>query len=161
MDETVARRRALALWEEGQRQQAQGEIDEAIATYTRSIEVFPTAEAFTFRGWAKSFQGNIDAAIEDCHRAIQVDPGYGNPYNDIGCYLLQKGDLDEAIPWLEKAKTSPRYEPRHFPFMNLGRVYAAKGRLYEAVHEFEAALEIAPGDEACLKALGRIRGKLN
>ena len=28
----------------------------------------------------------------------------GNAYNDIGVYLMQKGQLDEAIAWLEQAK---------------------------------------------------------
>ena len=32
-------------------------------------------------------------------------PTFGNPYNDIGAYLIAKGELDEAIEWLEKAKT--------------------------------------------------------
>ena len=53
----------------------------------------------------------------------QVDQTFGNPYNDIGSYLVKKGEFDEAIEWLEKAKTAPRYEPRHFPYMNLGRIY--------------------------------------
>ena len=59
-------------------------------------------------------------------------PEFGNPYNDIGAYLIEKGQLDEAIGWLEKAKTAERYEPRHFPFMNLGRIYAAKGMVISA-----------------------------
>lgn len=39
-----------------------------------------------------------------------------------------RGDLERAIEWIEKAKMAPRYEPRHFPYMNLGRIYAQKGR---------------------------------
>jgi Tfp pilus assembly protein PilF len=54
--------------------------------------------------------------------AIEVDPTFGNPYNDIGAYYIGKGELDEAVQWLEKAKRAPRYEPRHFPYMNLGRL---------------------------------------
>jgi Tfp pilus assembly protein PilF len=59
--------------------------------------------------------GRIDDAIAECHRAIEIDPSFGNPYNDIGAYLIAKGELDEAVPWLEKAKTAPRYDPRHYP----------------------------------------------
>ena len=161
MDDEAKRRRAIELWETAQLHQQAGDFDLAIRIYTTSIEEFPTAEAFTFRGWAKSFTGRIDEAIEDCRRAIEVDPTFGNPYNDIGCYLLQKGDLEQAIPWLEKAKRSIRYEPRHFPFMNLGRIYAARGLLSQAIREFEGALAICPDEPFCIAAVSTLRAKLN
>jgi Tfp pilus assembly protein PilF len=63
--------------------------------------------------------------------------------------------------WLEKAKTAPRYEPRHFPYMNLGRIYAQKWMVGRAIQEFEAALKIHPGEPTCLAALGQLRGSLN
>jgi Tfp pilus assembly protein PilF len=55
-------------------------------------------------------------------RAIEIDPEFGNPYNDIGVYLMQRDRLDDAVPWLERAKLAKRYEPRQFPYMNLGRI---------------------------------------
>jgi len=36
--------------------------------------------------------------------------------------LTQQDKLDESIWWLEKAKQAERYEPRQFPFLNLGRI---------------------------------------
>ena len=155
------RKQALELWEQAQEHHLSGDIDGAIALYTRSIEVCPTAEAYTFRGWAYSFQGRIEDAIAECKKAIDVDPSFGNPYNDIGSYLLKLGELEEAIGWLEKAKEAPRYEPRHFPYMNLGRVYAAQGMILRAIEEFEGALVIAPGDRVCLAALEKLREALN
>src|ERR1700758_3349802 len=99
-----ARSRALELWNEAMRFHMNNDLERAVALYTKSIEIFPTAEAYTFRGWAFQKMGRIDDAIAECQRAIEVDPSFGNPYNDIGAYLIAKGDLDEAIPWLEKAK---------------------------------------------------------
>jgi len=61
-------------------------------------------------------------------RAIELDPEFGNPYNDIGVCLMPRDKLDESIPWLEKAKQAKRYEPRQFPFMNLGQIYLRQGR---------------------------------
>ena len=55
--------------------------------------------------------------------AIAVDPAFGNPYNDIGAYLIELGREAEAITWLERAKRAARYEPRHYPYFNLARVY--------------------------------------
>ena len=71
--------------------------------------------------------------IQDCKKAIEIDPNFGNPYNDIGVYLMQIGLLDDAIPWFEKAKGAARYIPRHFPFLNLGHIYVAKESLQTAL----------------------------
>jgi Tfp pilus assembly protein PilF len=141
--------------------QREGEFERAIRLYKQSIEVYPTAEAHTFLGWTYSFQGRLDEAIEECHRAISVDPDFGNPYNDIGVYLMQKGQYDEALPWLEKAKQAPRYEPRHFPYLNTGRIYLATGEWLKALKEFEQAVEIMPDDSGARKALAKLRGRLN
>ena len=49
-------------------------LEEAILLYTRSIAVCPTAEAHTFLGWAYSFKNRLDDAIDECKKAISVDP---------------------------------------------------------------------------------------
>src|SRR5271169_2475145 len=161
MADSESRTRALELWSEAMRFQMNSDLERAVELYTKSIEVFPTAEAYTFRGWAFEGMGRIDDAIAECRKAIEVDPAFGNPYNDIGAYLIAKGELDEAVPWLERAKQAPRYEPRHFPYMNLGRLYAAKGMLQQAIREFERALELQPGDPTCEAFLARLRATLN
>ena len=139
----------------------QGDLEQAIRLYQESLAIYPTAEAHTFLGWTYSFQGRIDEAIEECHKAIAVDPDYGNPYNDIGVYLMQKGDLDEAIPWLKKAKQAPRYESRQFPYMNLGRIYLRKGQWAEAMREFEEGVRVAPKDQNMRKLLHELRARFN
>jgi tetratricopeptide (TPR) repeat protein len=111
-------------------------------------------------GWAYSFQGRIDEAIAQCEIAIKLDPEFGNPYNDIGVYLMQQQKLDDAIPWLEKAKNTKRYEPRHFPYLNLGRVYSAKGMLQKALAEFRSALRLNPNDSAIAQLIEELESKL-
>jgi Tfp pilus assembly protein PilF len=152
---------ALGLWHEGYRLQMAGDLDGAIVAYRRSLAILPTAEAHTFLGWAMSFQGRLDEAIEECHPAIAVDPDFGNPYNDIGVYLMQQDKLDEAIPWLEQAKRAPRYEPRQFPYMNLGRIYIRQRKWWDALRELEGSVRAAPADKAAHKALHELRGRLN
>jgi Tfp pilus assembly protein PilF len=153
--------RALALWRDGTSSLLEGQIEEAIEAFTQSLRVRPTAEAYTFRGWAYSFQGQLDEAIEECRKAIATDPTFGNPYNDIGCYLMEKGKLDEAVNWFEQAKRAPRYEPRHFPYLNLGRLRAARGEFAEALVEFEEALRQNPGDPLALHFLQALRHHVN
>ena len=153
--------RALELWREGTEVLLAGRIDDAIALFTRSLEALPTAEAYTFRGWAYSFAGKLEEAILECRKAIATDPRFGNPYNDIGCYLMEQGRWDEAIPWFESAKKASRYEPRHFPYLNLGRLHASQGRVAEAIAELEGALTENPGDPVALRMLGQLRQQIN
>ena len=161
MSEADLRERAMALFQEAYAHQVRKDLDEAIRLYQESLAVYPTAEAHTFLGWTYSFQGRLDDAIAECHKAIAVDPDFGNPYNDIGVYLIERGDLDGAVPWLERAKQAPRYEPRHFPYMNLGRVYLRRGQWQEALRELEEAARLAPADPGARKMLHEIRARFN
>ncbi len=145
-------------FKEGYRLQMNGDLEGAIAAYKRSIELYPTAEAHTFLGWAYSFQGRIDEAIKECETAIQIDPDFGNPYNDIGAYLIELGRYEEAVPWLKKAMGARRYEPRHFPHANLGRVLVKLGRAKEAMLEFRKALQLEPNYAVARRELARLVG---
>ncbi len=154
-------RRARRLFAEAYHLQMSGRLEEAIARYRASLAEHPTAEAHTFLGWTYSFQGRLDEAIAECEKAIALDPDFGNPYNDIGSYLFKQGKLDDAIPWLERAIRAPRYEPRHFPHCNLGRIFWAKGLLNRAIAEFERALEIDPESRFARAALDAVRHQIN
>src|SRR5713226_5447421 len=124
--------------------QMAGDYDRAVELYLNSLELYPTAEAYTFLGWTYHFQGKIEEAIAECKHAIEIDPDFGNPYNDIGAYLIDLDRFDEAIFWLEQATQAKRYEPRHFPYFNLGRVYLAKGMINRARELFQKSLTIEP-----------------
>ena len=118
--------RAWEVLQDAYQAQMEGDYERAVELYQSSLELHPTAEAHTFLGWTYHFQGRIAEAIAECRRAIDLDPEFGNPYNDIGAYLIELGRFDEAIPWLERAVEAERYEPRHFPHYNLGRAYLGK-----------------------------------
>jgi len=139
MTTATPRERAGQILQEALQEQTAKRYENAILLYKRSISIFPTAEAHTFLGWAYSYLDRLDEAIDECRRAIALDPDFGNPYNDIGSYLMKQGKLDEAVVWLEKAKQASRYEPRHYPYLNLARLYAAQGRFEEAQRELSQA----------------------
>jgi Tfp pilus assembly protein PilF len=130
---------AQRLLKEAYNAQMKKRYTRAVSLYKKSIEAHPTAEAHTFLGWTYSFMDRLDDAIEECQLAIALDPDFGNPYNDIGSYLMKQGKPEEAIPWLERAKNAERYEPRHYPYLNLGRLYLQQGRFEEAQREFAQA----------------------
>ena len=149
--------KAVALWRQAYALHLMGAYEDAVDLYERSIEIQPTAEAHTFLGWSFSHIGRTEAAIAECKKAIPLDPDFGNPYNDIGVYLIDLGRLDEAIPWLEKAMGAKRYCCYEFPHYNLGRILLAKERLEDAERAFERALDYAPGYTPAMIGLEYIR----
>ncbi|HZE98628.1 MAG TPA: tetratricopeptide repeat protein [Planctomycetota bacterium] len=141
--------------------QMAGELEQAVDLYSKSIALNPTAEAHTFLGWTYSFQRKYREAIAECRRAIEVDPAFGNPYNDIGAYLIELGRWEEAIPWFEKAIDAPRYDPRHFPHFNLARVYIQTYEYGKAVGHLQRALELEPRYASAQKELRRLLCRMN
>ena len=79
----------------------------------------------------------------------------------LAAALKAQGQLDEAIPWLERAKEASRYEPRHFPYLNLGNIYLLRGHLGAAIKEFEEALRYAPDDPHLNGLVAEVRSRLN
>ena len=161
MDKETRQQRAEDLFGQAYQTQMDGDLDKAADLYSQSIALNPTAEAHTFLGWTYSEQGHLDEAIEECHEAIRLDPDYGNPYNDIGAYLMQKGEVDEAIDWFRQALRAARYESYCFPHMNLGRAYEWKRLWLRALGEYRLAAREKSDYQPALEGIARIRGLLN
>jgi tetratricopeptide (TPR) repeat protein len=151
------RRKALGHFYEAYHAQLRRDYSRAIEKYQQSIEVYPTAEAHTFLGWTYSFLGELENAIEECHRAIEVDPDFGNPYNDIGAYLIAKGNYTEAIPYLQRALDAKRYRAYHFAHFNLGRAKEYQGDVLNALRHYKKALELEPRYLIAYKAIEHLK----
>ena len=153
--------KAIELFKKAYKLQITGFLEDAITHYKKSLEIYPTAEARTFLGWTYSFMGWYEKAIEECHKAIEIDPDFGNPYNDIGAYYIELKRYEDAIPWLLKAKQAKRYESPQYPSFNLGRVYERLGRWLEAIREYEEAIELVPDYQLAYQALTRLQAAMN
>ncbi len=145
--------RAYALWRQGYLLHLNGRYQAAVDSFRESIEILPTAEGHTFLGWSLSMLGHLEQAIAECEKAIALDPDFGNPYNDIGAYLIDLGRPDEAVPWLEKAISAKRYCCYQFAHFNLGRVRVMQGNFHAARRSFERALRHDPDYQAARMAL--------
>ena len=156
MNENAEFEKAQEWFQKAYELQMRGELENAIRAYRQSIEILPTAEAHTFLGWTLSFLGMYEDAIRECKNAIELDPDFGNPYNDIGAYLIELGRLDEAIPWLQKAVASKRYESYCFPYYNLGRIYEAKWDWPRAMEHYRKALHENPNYTLASNALSML-----
>jgi tetratricopeptide (TPR) repeat protein len=145
----------------GQERQAHGDVDDAAAYYRMSLDLYPTAEAHTYLGWTLASRGNWEEAIEECTKAIALDPDLGNPYNDIGVYLIEMDRLDEALDYLNQATEAPRYDCRHYPHYHRGRVLERMARFTEARDAYRTAVEMEPAWEPARLGLYRALAFLN
>jgi tetratricopeptide (TPR) repeat protein len=161
MSDDIRRQQAMVLFEQAYRHQMRGEFGDAIELYRRSLAVAETAEAYTFLGWTYSMMNRYEEAIEACQQAIMVDPTFGNPYNDIGAYMIEENRWEEAIVWLEKATEAARYEAPQYPYMNLGRVYEHLGRYRTALEHYNRALALDPYYRTAVWAKYQLLGKMN
>lgn len=138
-----------------------GDIENALYLYDKSISIVPTAQAYTFKAWAISALQDFEDAIRLCKMAIELDAQYGNPYNDIGVYLMQMGQETEAISWFKKAMVAKKYHCRFFPYYNLGKVYKNNHMLKKAMSCFEKACALEPEFAPSQEELLELQNQLN
>ena len=155
------RMQARELFEQAFERQRNREFDSALELYQESIRIHASAEAYTFMGWTYSFLGDYEKAIRSCHKAIEVDPDLGNPYNDIGAYLIEMGRFEDAIIWLKKATRAPRYSCHHYPWYNLGKVFELLGRTQRAKECYARSVRANKSYPLAVRALMRVLSQLN
>jgi tetratricopeptide (TPR) repeat protein len=161
MEDNITLQQAMIFFERAYRSQMKGDFARAIELYEKSLNIVPTPEAHTYLGWTYSMMSRYEEAISHCLQAIELDPEFGNPYNDIGTYLLELGKPEEAIAWLEKATQAGRYETPQFPYFNLGRAYERLGLSRSALAAYDHALRLAPTFQLARWAKMALLSRLN
>lgn len=136
------------------------EYDLARESFLRALNFQETAEAYNLLGWTYSLEGQFEKAKKFCLKAIQTDPAYGAPYNDLGSYLLAEGEVNESLKWFELAKNSRNYQNREYPYINSGRAYMNKREFKKALKEFSMALTLAPFNEELHETVQRLKETL-
>jgi tetratricopeptide (TPR) repeat protein len=152
---------ALEYFEKAYRLHIGGKISEAIKAYRKSLQYYPTAKAHAYLGWALSLEKKYEEAIEECKIAIDLDPDYGNPYNDIGTYLIALKRYDEAIYWLQKALAAKNYSTQYLPLYHLGKIYEMRGFFFTAMKYYSDSLEQNPDFEPAKTAYYKLVAMLN
>eukprot|EP00127_Corallochytrium_limacisporum_P003223 Clim_evm72s147 gene=Clim_evmTU72s147 len=134
------------------------DADKAMELYDDSLKFFPTAEAYVGKAEICTQRGDeVDKAISQCLMGLAIDKEYGPAYNLIASCHLNAGREDEAIEWFEMAKRAARTKQRHFPYLQLGNIYALKRRrLDRALREYLGALSLQPDNEQMQRYVGDI-----
>jgi len=115
--------------------------------WSHALAVEPSFLAFTNLGMALQDRQDIDGAIQNYRRAIELNPSYDIAHNNLGGALLVHRAWDDAVREFQTAlKIDPFIPNSHNGW---GYALAMQGKIVEAIPHFEAALKIDPNfDEA-------------
>jgi adenylate cyclase len=144
----VSPRLAFAHVVKGHVLRVQRRWEEAIPEYEAALALnHNLVYALNSLGWCKLYLGSIEEVIPLAEQAIRLsprDPLIGGCYNQIGTVRLLQSHIDEAIVWLEKARSSPPDIPIHHS--RLAAAYALRGETEHAGAELAEARRLAGGD---------------
>ena len=99
-------------------------------------------------------QGDLRGAEAAFRTVMEIDPRYADGPVNVARARLQEGDVETAVPLLERAlELAPGLARAHY---FLGEALRALGRYDEALAQFEAARAQYPRDRVVLNQIGRI-----
>jgi adenylate cyclase len=156
-------RDAYAHYVKGRLFFAERRCEEAIPEFETALALDRNlVNALQFLSVCKFLTGSGDAAIPLAEQAIQLgprDPNLSWQYSWLGFMHLMQSRTDEAIVWLEKARSADPliHNARYF----LASAYGAKSELDRAAAELAEARRLNPTDRYSTIARVRANGDLN
>jgi Tfp pilus assembly protein PilF len=150
------------LFNLGNTLQAQGKLDQAVASYQKALALKPElAEVHGNLGNALQTQMKLDDAVACYERALALKPDYAEACYNLGNARQAQDKLNEAAACYERALAlKPHLPEAHY---NLGNTRQAQDNPAEAAACFERALALRPDyaeahyNLGCvLQALGRL-----
>lgn len=125
---------------------------------TRFIEATGAAEGYVERGNLYIDLYELEKAVADCKKAIELDSEAYYAYNNLGCALLKLRRIDEAIEPLEQAIAMDS-DKDHLPYLNLAECYVLKKEYDKAIHAYEEALRLHPDTVRWKKEIAKLHVK--
>jgi len=138
---------ALAHFVKGHLLRAQQRWEEAIPEYEAALALDRNlVGALTNLAQCRLYAGSIEEVIPLAEQAIRLsprDPGICHCYYWIGTVHLLQSRIDEAIVWLEKARSAVPAQP--FYHSRLAAAYALRGEIERAAAELAEARRLEAG----------------
>jgi tetratricopeptide (TPR) repeat protein len=137
---------------------AAGNYDEAIDVYGEAIDLLPTdPEAWTYRGWLRFQQGEVDAAVADLDEAVLAGPNYPDAWVFRAIVALRSDDIDTAtsalmtFDGLDAPPSMQQLVDQQRLRQNITSALAGRGDIDRAIALYDTALQARP-DDALLNA---------
>ena len=124
-------------------------LELSIVDFTKSIELYPTSDAYKRRGVSYYALKEIGSGKKDFLRAIELDPNDAQCYFFLGAYKddSEKDNFKKRIVWLTKCIELIRYDKetpnlRRDAMSLRGIIYYNNGKKKQACADFQQAMEL-------------------
>ncbi|MGD0388152.1 MAG: tetratricopeptide repeat protein [Tepidisphaeraceae bacterium] len=144
---------AESLYNLGNTLAVAGKLDQAIAAYTRAVELRPEFFDAHFKlGNALANSAKCDEAAKSFRRALQIHPNHVDALNNLGNTLLATGQADEAVSLYRRVLA---LRPDHFlAHNNLAAGLVMTGQFPEALEFARRAVAMRPDYPPAHRNLG-------
>ncbi|MBN8592839.1 MAG: tetratricopeptide repeat protein [Anaerolineae bacterium] len=124
--------------------EAMGDYASAIDAYSAGIAVQPDALLLVGRGIAYDMLDELDAALADFSRAIELEPNQAPYYTFRAGISRQQGDFEAALDDVNRAI---ELDPAEASYIHeRARIYTFSGDTDKALTDYNRAIELAPPD---------------
>jgi tetratricopeptide (TPR) repeat protein len=155
----VTENNPIAYFNLGAALASDGQIDQAINHYYRSLSLKENAEVHSNLGNALAQKGQFKKAIKHINIALNKNPLNHRALNNLGNIQLDLGNPDAAINLFIRAlKVAPDFKELH---NNLGNALMQKSMFNEAVSQYYEILKIEPNHVEANINLGVALTRLN
>jgi predicted Zn-dependent protease len=110
-------------------------------------------------GFTLKQEGKTDAAIEEYHAALRLNPREELARSNLVNALESKGDLDGAIAELQTLARQRPLQPG--PHFRMAQLMEKNGEPRKALRQYREATELAPENQQFKEAYQRALHKMN
>lgn len=131
-----------------------GDPDAAIASYDKSIDLNPTADAYNHRGIAHYDKGDYDRAVSDFTEALRLKPSDADALNNRAWTRFKTGDLDAALQDANRAVSLDG--GKAYIWDTRGHIHEARGARNAAISDYRRALALDADSTSSSDGLRRL-----
>lgn len=117
-------------------------LEQKVAHVVEQANNPPQVVVHLKRAMAFEDEGDLDMAINEAQRAMELDQDSTRAIRELGCLYYKKNDLEEAEQWLLKATEMNYLDVIAFHY--LGELYLELEDIDKAQHYFGKAMQISP-----------------
>lgn len=144
-----------SLIEHGISLMAAGNVHEALAAFTRALQMAPNdATLHMRRGFALKMLLRLDESAQSFQRAVELEPNSVTALVNSAAISQQLGRCREALAASERAiSIAPQFAPAH---CNRGLALSDLDRPLEALHSYDVAIRMDPNFAAAHGNRGKV-----
>ncbi len=141
----------------------QGQYDQAIETFQRSIAADPRnsdgyynlAATYYYLGKQQKNSNYLKQADQLYRQSLSLDPDHADAYRGLAALMVENGQTQEAFQMVQGWRVQQPESPE--PLIELARMYRESGDRTTATQLLADALNVDENNARTLKAMGQMR----